>query len=301
MLLKPASKDPGPLARLFGAFNRGFDKATRGYVTVSRLFIRRAFLGVIALVAVSAGAFWLFRHVPTGFLPGEDQGVMVVNVQLPNAASLDRTDAVVKQIEALLAQRKEVTYVSGVVGYSMLTGTTSSDAATIFVSFADWAERPAPEQRRLRHHPVGQPRAGADRRRAGLRLPDPADQRALGFGRLHHAAAGPRGQHAAGTRGPAQGLPRRAAPAARGGAAFLVVLGLAAAGRDRGRHGADLEAGAAGQPRVPVAADLPRRPLRQPVHALRALVEGLPAGRWRVPAHDAGPRQLLRARQHTAR
>ena len=71
---------------------------------------------------------------------------MVVNVQLPNAASLDRTDAVVKQIEALLAQRKEVTYVSGVVGYSMLTGTTSSDAATIFVSFADWAERPAPEQ-----------------------------------------------------------------------------------------------------------------------------------------------------------
>jgi len=146
MLLKPASKDPGPLARLFGAFNRGFDKATRGYVTVSRLFIRRAFLGVIALLAVSAGAFWLFRHVPTGFLPGEDQGVMVVNVQLPNAASLDRTDAVVKQIEALLAQRKEVTYVSGVVGYSMLTGTTSSDAATIFVSFADWAERPAPEQ-----------------------------------------------------------------------------------------------------------------------------------------------------------
>ena len=145
-LLKPAGQGKGLATRLFGAFNRGFERATSGYVRVSQLFIRRALLGAIALLAVSVGAFHLFRTVPTGFLPGEDQGVMIVNVQLPNAASLDRTDAVVRQVEALLAKRAEVRYVSGVVGYSMLTGTTSSDAATIFVSLTDWKERPQRSQ-----------------------------------------------------------------------------------------------------------------------------------------------------------
>ncbi len=92
LLLKPKS-EKGLLHRVFGAFNRGFEKATRGYLKVSHLFVRRAVLGIGLLALVALGTGGLLRTLPTGFVPAEDKGVFIINVQLPDASSLARTHA----------------------------------------------------------------------------------------------------------------------------------------------------------------------------------------------------------------
>jgi multidrug efflux pump subunit AcrB len=91
MLLKPARPMRGPLGMFFRGFNRVFDKATTGYIGVARLLIRRAFVTILLIGVVIAGVALFGRTLPAGFIPEEDQGLFGVNVQLPPAASLERT------------------------------------------------------------------------------------------------------------------------------------------------------------------------------------------------------------------
>src|SRR6202522_1449523 len=92
LLLRPRKESKGVLAKFFGWFNRTFERATEDYVSVSGALIRRSAIAIVLLVAFAAGAAFFGARVPSSFLPDEDQGYLFINLQLPNAASLQRTD-----------------------------------------------------------------------------------------------------------------------------------------------------------------------------------------------------------------
>src|SRR6202047_3660540 len=141
LLLKPRPADGGLLGKPFDWFNHLFGIATQNYVRVSSFFIRRAGLALMVLLGFSAAAFLLGKKLPTGFLPDEDQGFFYVNLQLPNAASLQRTDEVCRKIEAVLSETPGVRYTTTVAGFSLLSGVQSSYGGFFFVTLNPWEER----------------------------------------------------------------------------------------------------------------------------------------------------------------
>ena len=146
MLLRPRKESRGPLGAFFRWFNRVFGKATEYYVSASRQLIHKAFLAMVLLVLVAVGAGLMSRKIPTSFLPDEDQGFAFVALQLPNASSLQRTSEASRQVEQILMQTPGVRYVSSVIGYSLLSGVTTTYSSFFFVTFKDWAERTSPAE-----------------------------------------------------------------------------------------------------------------------------------------------------------
>jgi multidrug efflux pump len=142
LILRPRRPSRGLLARFFGAFNRGFARANHGYVQLSHGLIRKTAVGLVLLAGFGLAAAFLGRRLPTGFVPEEDQGFLFLNVQLPDAASLQRTDAVTRKIEGLLARTKGVRYATTINGFSLLTRTAAPYTAFFFVSLEPWGERP---------------------------------------------------------------------------------------------------------------------------------------------------------------
>jgi hydrophobic/amphiphilic exporter-1 (mainly G- bacteria), HAE1 family len=141
MILRPRKASTGPLARFFGAFNRVFDRFTRGYVSASSLLIRKAVLAVAALVAFALFSGLFGSKLPKSFVPQEDQGYMLVNVQLPDASSLQRSDEVAKRVEKMLGETKGVQYYNTIVGFSLLSGVSASYNAFFFAQLEPWHER----------------------------------------------------------------------------------------------------------------------------------------------------------------
>src|ERR1700726_238053 len=120
LLLRPRRKGTGPLGAFFRWFNQIFARATNAYVGISALFIRRTGLALALLVVFGGAAFFFAKEIPSSFLPDEDQGYFYVNLQLPQAASLQRTDEVCRKIENLLSQTPGVAYVTTTIGSSLL-------------------------------------------------------------------------------------------------------------------------------------------------------------------------------------
>lgn len=145
ILLRPQGAGRGVLARVFGGFNRGFDAATRGYLGLAGWLARRAVLSLVAVGVVAGGAGGLARMVPGGFVPDEDQGILMVNVQLPNAASLERTREACRKVESILSRTPGVTRYNVIGGMSFLSGTYTPNAASFFVRLDDWKNRTTPE------------------------------------------------------------------------------------------------------------------------------------------------------------
>jgi len=143
LLLKPRQESHGPLARFFGWFNRVFGRATRGYVHWSDLLIRRSILSLFILGGVLALALLIGRKLPSSFLPEEDQGYLYVNIQLPNAASMPRTDALCKKVEGILTKIPGIKYYSTVLGFSLLSQAQTTYNALFFVTLQPWNERTA--------------------------------------------------------------------------------------------------------------------------------------------------------------
>jgi hydrophobic/amphiphilic exporter-1 (mainly G- bacteria), HAE1 family len=141
LLLRPRSENRGLLSRFFGWFNHLFGVATHRYVRVSAFFVRRAGFALIVLLGFSAVAFLLGKKLPTGFLPDEDQGFFYVNLQLPNAASLQRTDEVCRKVEETLAGSPGIQYVTTTIGSSLLSGVQSTYTGFFFVTLKPWEER----------------------------------------------------------------------------------------------------------------------------------------------------------------
>jgi HAE1 family hydrophobic/amphiphilic exporter-1 len=141
LLLRPKKATRGPLGKFFGNFNRYFERSTDGFVRSSGALIRKATV-VMVLLVVAGGAAWLFSaHLPTSFLPDEDQGYLFINMQLPNSASLERTSAAARQVEKLLADTPGVQYTTSVVGFSLLSYVRTSYNANFFVSLKPWEDR----------------------------------------------------------------------------------------------------------------------------------------------------------------
>ena len=141
MLLRSKHGQTGLMARFGKWFNVRFDKMTGGYVKISAGLIRKVVLslGLLLLVAVIAG--FTGSRLPTGFVPTEDQGYALAFIQLPDAASLQRTREVGKKAEEILGKTPGIKAYTVVTGYNILTSTTSSYVATIFIAFKDWHER----------------------------------------------------------------------------------------------------------------------------------------------------------------
>ncbi len=146
LILKPKKQARGPLGAFYRWFNNGFGRATNGYVKLSGFFIRKFVISLI-LLAVMTGAIGVMgKMVPGGFLPEEDQGYLYAGVQLPNAASLQRTNAACAAAEKIIMETPGVEYVTTVSGYSMLSGVTNTYSGFFFVSLKPWHDRKAPEE-----------------------------------------------------------------------------------------------------------------------------------------------------------
>jgi HAE1 family hydrophobic/amphiphilic exporter-1 len=141
MLLKPARPARGPIGVFFRGFNRVFDVSTKGYVSVARLLVRRAVVTILLVGVVVVGVGLIGRTLPAGFIPDEDQGLFGVNVQLPPAASLERTSAVLRKVEEVLAKVEGVDSYQTIGGYGAVTSTYQPNFGSIFVRLKPWEER----------------------------------------------------------------------------------------------------------------------------------------------------------------
>jgi len=144
LLLRPGRKSTGPLGRFFGGFNRVYGRVSEGYVGVCAGLIQKAAFSLVFLVVLAIGAGWFGKKLPGGFLPEEDQGYMFVQVQLPFAASMERTDAVCRQVERILDKTPGVKYFTTVAGFSLLSGIRNTYSAFFWVTLKDWSERRKP-------------------------------------------------------------------------------------------------------------------------------------------------------------
>jgi len=147
MLLKPARPARGPLGAFFRGFNRVFDVTTKGYISVAHLLIRRGIITILLVGVVIVGVGLFGRALPAGFIPDEDQGLFGVNVQLPPAASLERTSAVLRKIEAIIAKVEGVDSYQTIGGYGAVTSTYQPNFGSIFVRLKPWEERHAESQK----------------------------------------------------------------------------------------------------------------------------------------------------------
>ncbi len=149
LLLKPHQQQRGWLGKGFDAFNRVFGRATNGYVSVCAGLIRKGGVSVALLILFGGGAWFFANRVPASFLPDEDQGFLYVNLQLPNAASLQRTDEACREIEAILTKIPGVEAVTTTVGSSLVSGVETTYNGFFFVSLKPWSERTSEEEQAL--------------------------------------------------------------------------------------------------------------------------------------------------------
>jgi len=147
LILKPKKKARGPLGAFYRGFNTMFGKATNGYVTLCGWFIRKFVISLLLLVIMTGAIGVLGKRVPGGFLPEEDQGYLYAGVQLPDAASLQRTDDATRELEKIIMETPGVRYCTTVVGYSMLSGVTNTYSGFFFITLKPWHERKSPEEK----------------------------------------------------------------------------------------------------------------------------------------------------------
>jgi len=141
LILKPKVEGKGLLARFFAWFNRMFGRATESYVRLSGVLIRKSVVALILLSGCGVASYFIGNKLPTSFVPDEDQGFFYLNIQLPNAASLQRTQQVTAKVENILAKTPGVQYTTSILGFSLLSLVRTSYNAFIFVSMKDWDDR----------------------------------------------------------------------------------------------------------------------------------------------------------------
>jgi hydrophobe/amphiphile efflux-1 (HAE1) family protein len=146
LILRPKSGKKSIGARLFGSFNRGFDWTTNRYLTGVKTLIRRSAFALIALACFTLAAGTLFKTLPTGFLPDEDQGVFFVSVRLPDGASSERTREVTLQAEKIILSLPGVADCTTMGGRDIPTSTFNSNVSTLIAALKPWDERTSKEQ-----------------------------------------------------------------------------------------------------------------------------------------------------------
>ena len=141
LLLRPQS---GKKNAFFRGFDKMFEKTGSGYATVARALLRRSAVAMLLFVGLLGFTAWQFDRLPTGFLPLEDQGYLLASIQLPDGASLSRTERVLDQIDAIAEATPGVQDWVSLGGFSLLDGTNAANAATVFFVLTPWEERGDP-------------------------------------------------------------------------------------------------------------------------------------------------------------
>ena len=146
LLLRPKPEEGtykrrGPLGKFFDVFNRYWERSTNGFVRWSHAVIHKGALVLVLLAGFGLGAFFFGSRLPSSFMPDEDQGYIYVSMQLPIAASMERTSAAAKQVEAVLANTPGVQYTTTVVGFNLLSFAHTSYNSFFFVTLKPWGER----------------------------------------------------------------------------------------------------------------------------------------------------------------
>ncbi|MEJ2091627.1 MAG: efflux RND transporter permease subunit [Syntrophobacterales bacterium] len=147
MLLRPRKGRRGLWARFFGWFNRTFQRATDSYVNLSGTLIRKAIVGVGILLILAFLAVLLKQRLPGGFVPEEDQGYFFINLQLPKAASLQRTEETILKVSKMVRAIPAVEYTTEAAGFSMLSTVRNTFSGFIWVTLKDWSQRTRPEEK----------------------------------------------------------------------------------------------------------------------------------------------------------
>ncbi|MBV6819811.1 multidrug efflux RND transporter permease subunit [Rahnella sp. PD12R] len=142
-LLKPRPEKP---ARFFQLFNNGLDSVRDTYVKAARGISKNVLTSIVSVIAIAGLCAWGYSSLPKSFLPDEDQGYFFVNVQLPDGASLNRTDTVLGQMKAILGKDDAVEDVIAISGFSLLSGGSSPNSAFGIVLLKPWGERSSVDQ-----------------------------------------------------------------------------------------------------------------------------------------------------------
>ncbi|GAD90860.1 putative RND-type efflux pump inner membrane protein [Vibrio halioticoli NBRC 102217] len=131
----------GNTAGWFKAFNRGLDKVTSGYGRLAGFLVKKGLLLVAFFLVAVALVTYFGKTTSTAFVPQEDKGILLTNVQLPDSASLSRTEAVVEDLVGLFENEPGVEGVTVATGYAFMTGAAASNGASLFVKLKTWDER----------------------------------------------------------------------------------------------------------------------------------------------------------------
>ncbi len=144
-LLKAPGDEKSRFDKFFAAFNRGFEAFTAHFMVATEFFTSRLSRAGVLIVALIAGLLLLFRLVPGGFVPEEDQGYVLAAFMLPDGASLQRTNEVTLEVEQIVRDISAVKNSTAIAGYSMLTATNQSNMGFVFIQLKDWDDRPEEE------------------------------------------------------------------------------------------------------------------------------------------------------------
>ncbi len=145
LLLKKPTPGRGPIAKFFKWFNKGFEWLGNSYGRIVGIIARKAARSMLLLVVVVAGIWLIGKFVPGGFIPDEDKGYLFVAVQLPEGASLQRTDEVLKQVEGIVGNTEGVRSAVALAGMNILNSLNFPNSALMFVGLKPWDERKAPQ------------------------------------------------------------------------------------------------------------------------------------------------------------
>ena len=148
VLLKPHEEHKAPRegwrglpGRFADGFNRTFDRLSKSYGNLTAKLVRKLLLVGIVYIGLILIAVWRFGATPTGFIPAQDQGYLIGVVQMPPGTALQRTDTVVRQVAAMAAKNSNVASTIAFAGFDGATFTTAPNAAAIFITLKDKAER----------------------------------------------------------------------------------------------------------------------------------------------------------------
>ncbi|WP_038176502.1 efflux RND transporter permease subunit [Vibrio pacinii] len=131
----------GNTARWFTAFNAGLERVTKGYGHIAGFLIKKAVLLIAFFIVAVAAVAFLAKTTSTAFVPQEDKGILLVNVQLPDSASLSRTEAVTEQLIGIVEQEPGIDGVTVANGFAFMTGAAASNGASLFIKLHDWETR----------------------------------------------------------------------------------------------------------------------------------------------------------------
>src|SRR5882724_12056181 len=145
LLLKPKSAKRSFLQPFYDGFNKVFGRFTDGYLSLTGILVRKALRSSLLVLLVGGLAVLIAKRIPGGFVPDEDNGYFFANIQLPDASSLERTDAVAKKVEAIIGRAPGIQYVTTVTGFSLVSGAFASNTAFMFISLKPWDDRKAKE------------------------------------------------------------------------------------------------------------------------------------------------------------